>query len=162
MDNHLNKFDSKQHNLIHILHDTQTKYGYIPPEAVTEIAARLNLSPAEVFGVLTFYKAFSLKPRGKHVITICMGTACHVRGAPAILDEFERTLKIDAGETTEDNRFTLEKVNCVGACALGPIIITDGNYHGQMQTRDVKNVLKRLSGNDKKESSRNETPEKEQ
>jgi len=157
MDNHLDNINSKQHNLIHVLHDTQAKYGYIPPEAITEIAKQLNISRSEVFGVLTFYKAFSMIPRGEHVITICMGTACHVRGAPAILDEFERSLEIDAGETTADNRVTLETVNCVGACALGPIVITDGAYHGQMRTRDVKNALKSLSGNGKKKSQSNES-----
>lgn len=161
MDNHLNKFDSKQQNLIHILHETQAQYGYIPPEKIAEIARHLNITRAEIFGVLTFYKAFSLNPRGKHLITICMGTACHVRGAPAVLDEFKRTLKIDAGETTADNRFTLETVNCVGACALGPIVIGDGIYHGQMRTKEIKRVLKTLSENEEEASERNVTPEKE-
>ena len=160
MENHLEIINSRQHKLIHFLHDAQEKHGYIPPEEITEIAKKLNISQSEVFGVLTFYKAFSLIPRGKHVITICMGTACHVRGAPAILDEFERSLEIDAGETTADNNFTLETVNCVGACALGPIVITDGNYHGQMKTRDVKHVLDSLSGDGKKKSQTNKSRKK--
>ena len=121
-----------QRELIHMLHDAQKKFGYIPAQSISEISRELKISESEIFGVLTFYKAFTLKPRGKHLITICMGTACHVRGAPMILDEFERKLGIEAGETSEDNLFTLETVNCVGACALGPIAIADGDYHGQM------------------------------
>lgn len=144
MEKDLNEFDKNQKELIHILHRIQTKYGYIPPQAITEISRHLNISESEIFGVLTFYKAFTLEPRGKYLITICMGTACHVRGAPAILDEFERKLDIKAGETTEDKMFTLETVNCVGACALGPIIIADGEYHGQMKTREVDKVIEKI------------------
>ena len=113
---------------------------------------QLKISESEIFGVLTFYKAFSLKPRGEHLITVCMGTACHVRGAPMILDEFKRKLGIESGETTEDNQFTLETVNCVGACALGPIAIADGEYHGQLKTREVDKVIKE-SMNKKRNSS---------
>jgi len=133
-----------QRELIHMLHDAQKKFGYIPAQSISEISKELKISESEIFGVLTFYKAFTLKPRGKHLITICMGTACHVRGAPMILDEFERKLGIKAGETSEDNQFTLETVNCVGACALGPIAIADGDYHGQMKTKEVDEVVKKL------------------
>jgi len=127
-----------------MLHDAQKKFGYIPAQSISEISRELKISESEIFGVLTFYKAFTLKPRGKHLITICMGTACHVRGAPMILDEFERKLGIAAGETSEDNQFTLETVNCVGACALGPIAIAGGDYHGQMKTREVDDIIKKL------------------
>jgi NADH-quinone oxidoreductase subunit E len=127
-----------------MLHDTQEKFGYIPAHSISQISRELKISESEIFGILTFYKAFALKPRGKHLITICLGTACHVRGAPRILDEFERKLGIEAGETTEDNLFTLETVNCVGACALGPIAIADGDYHGQMKTREVDEIIKKL------------------
>jgi NADH-quinone oxidoreductase subunit E len=133
-----------QRELIHMLHDAQKKFGYIPAQSISEISRELKISESEIFGVLTFYKAFTLKPRGKHLITICMGTACHVRGAPMILDEFERKLGIEAGETSEDNLFTLETVNCVGACALGPIAIADGDYHGQMKTKEVDEIVKKL------------------
>jgi NADH:ubiquinone oxidoreductase subunit E len=133
-----------QRELIHLLHDTQKKFGYIPAQSISQISRELKISESEIFGVLTFYKAFTLKPRGKHLITICMGTACHVRGASMILDEFERKLGIAAGETSEDNLFTLETVNCVGACALGPIAIADGDYHGQMKTREVDEIIKKL------------------
>lgn len=137
-------FNKNQKDLIHILHDVQRKYGYIPSQAISDISRYLKISESEIYGVLTFYKAFTLKPRGKHVVTICMGTACHVRGAPMILDELKRKLGIEPGETTSDNLFTLETVNCVGACALGPIIIADGDYHGQMKTREVDKLVEKL------------------
>ena len=144
MENIVSESNKNHRKLIHMLHDTQKKFGYIPAHSISQISRELKISESEIFGVLTFYKAFALKPRGKHLITICMGTACHVRGAPMILDEFERKLGIKAGETTEDNLFTLETVNCVGACALGPIAIADGDYHGQMKTREVDEIIKKL------------------
>lgn len=137
------EFSSDQRELIHSLHKIQKEYGYIPPESISELSRNLKISESEIFGVLTFYKAFTLEPRGKHLITICMGTACHVRGAPMILDEFKRRLDIEPGETTEDKSFTLETVNCVGACALGPIVISDGTYHGQMKMREVDKIIKK-------------------
>ena len=140
----MSESNKDQRELIHMLHDTQEKFGYVPAQSISQISRELKISESEIFGVLTFYKAFALKPRGKHLITICLGTACHVRGAPMILDEFERKLGIEAGETTEDNLFTLETVNCVGACALGPIAIADGDYHGQMKTREVDEIIKKL------------------
>jgi NADH-quinone oxidoreductase subunit E len=146
MEDILKEFKRDQGELIHILHRTQSECGYISPESISAIAKHLRISESMIFGVLTFYKAFSLQPRGKHLITICMGTACHVRGAPRILDELQRELCIKAGETTEDGQFTLETVNCVGACALGPIVISDGEYRGQMQTRDVKTLLGDIKG----------------
>lgn len=139
----VSEFSSDQRELIHILHNIQKEYGYIPSESISEISRNLKISESEIFGVLTFYKAFTLEPRGKHLITICMGTACHVRGAPMILDELRRRLGIEPGETTEDKSFTLETVNCVGACALGPIVISDGTYHGQMKTREVDKIIKK-------------------
>lgn len=141
MEKLLNEFEPNQKDLIHILHRVQAEFGYIPPEAISAIAKHLKITENQIYGVLTFYKAFSLKPRGKHLITICLGTACHVRGAPRILDEFKRGLGVDPGETTGDNQFTLETVNCVGACALGPIVIADGDYHGQMKTREVDKLI---------------------
>jgi len=141
--------EANQRDLIHILHKVQAEKGYISPEAIAAISKHLRISENEIYGVLTFYKAFSLKPRGKHLVTICMGTACHVRGAPRILDEFKRGLCLEPGETSEDNLFTLETVNCVGACALGPIAIIDGNYHGQLKTRDVDRLIGGIKNNSK-------------
>ena len=144
MEKLLDEFEPNQKDLIHILHRIQAEFGYIPPEAISAVAKHLKITENQIYGVLTFYKAFSLKPRGKHLITICMGTACHVRGAPRILDEFKRGLGIEPGETTEDDQFTLETVNCVGACALGPIVISDGDYHGQMKTREVDKLIEQI------------------
>jgi len=144
----LSRFDQAQKELIHILHEIQKEYNHIPPEVIPEMAEKLKISESEIFGVLTFYNAFTLEPRGKHLVTICMGTACHVRGAPMILDEFQRRLGIEAGQTSEDKEFTLERVNCVGACALGPIAIIDGEYHGQMKTQEVQKLLKAIDRTD--------------
>jgi NADH-quinone oxidoreductase subunit E len=118
--------------LIPILQDLEERDGWLPPEALDEVARRLDLSPAHVWSVATFYKAFSLKPRGRHRCTICLGTACHVRGGAGILEHFERKLGIHAGETTADGEITLERVNCLGACALAPLVVVDGRYQGQM------------------------------
>lgn len=145
----IDEVNQDQRELIHILHDVQRHHGYIPGEIISRISRQLKISESEIFGILTFYKAFTLKPRGKHLITICMGTACHVRGAPMILDEFKRKLDIEPGDTTEDNLFTLETVNCVGACALGPIAITDGAYHGQMKTREVDSLIEKLKAEER-------------
>lgn len=150
MEKVIEHFDRDQKELIHILHKLQKHYGYIPPQSIHQISRQLKISESEIFGVLTFYKAFSLKPRGKHLITVCLGTACHVRGAPVILDEFRRKLSIEPGENTKDNLFTLETVNCVGACALGPIVIGDGDYHGQMKTKEVAKLVEKLKEEDKK------------
>ena len=130
-------------SLVSILQDIQFEYRYLPEDALRVVARQLDLQLIQVYGVATFFKAFSLKPRGEHTVTVCLGTACHVRGAPAVLDEAKRQLGIEPGETTEDMSFTLETVNCLGACALGPIMVVDGKYHGQMSPGKVKKVLKK-------------------
>ncbi len=127
--------------LVSILQDVQAQYNYLPKHKLLEVAEQLDIPHSQVFAVATFYKAFSLAPRGKHIINVCLGTACHVRGAPRILDTIERGLKIKAGSTAADRSATLETVNCVGACALGPIVIVDGEYHGQMTVSKVEKVI---------------------
>lgn len=127
--------------LVAILQDIQTEYNYLPKESLSQISEGLEIPMTQVYSVATFFKAFSLKPRGRHIINVCLGTACHVRGAGRVLDEIGRQLDIKTGETTEDFRFTMETVNCVGACALGPIVIIDGKYSGQMKTDRVKTLL---------------------
>jgi NADH-quinone oxidoreductase subunit E len=127
--------------LVAILQDVQAEYNYLPKEALNWISDGLEIPLSRVYSVATFFKAFSLKPRGRHVINVCLGTACHVRGAGRVLDEIGRQLDIKPGETSEDFRFTLETVNCVGACALGPVVIIDGKYSGQMKTDKVKTLL---------------------
>jgi len=128
--------------LVSILQDVQAELNYLPEDALKEVSQGLELPLTQVYSVATFFKAFSLKPRGRHLVNICMGTACHVRGSVGILEKLEQVLGILPGETTRDYRFTLETVNCVGACALGPIVMVDGKYHGQMTADKVDAVLK--------------------
>lgn len=127
--------------LVSILQDIQEIYNYLPKETLEAVAEKMDMPLIDVCGTATFYKAFSLTPRGKHIITVCVGTACHVRGGPWIVEELENTLGIHPGETTEDGLFTLETVNCLGACALGPVMVIDGEYYGQMTTKKVGSIL---------------------
>lgn len=132
---------AKQRYLIQILQEVHEAFNYLPEDALRRISHRLKLPFAEVYGTASFYKAFSLEPRGKHIMQVCMGTACHVRGAGRILDEIKRILSINPGMTTEDRLFTLETVNCLGACALGPIVVVDGQYHGNMVIGGVPKLI---------------------
>ncbi len=129
--------------LIATLEDIQAKYGYLPKEQLGEVAEETGRSLVDIYGVATFYRAFSLKPRGKHLISACLGTACHVRGGPVIAREIEQQLGIKAGETTLDNEFTLETVNCLGACALGPVVVVDGHYFPKVTASKVKEILEK-------------------
>jgi len=129
-------------NLIHILQDMNSEFGYLPEEGLRRVSAVMAVPLVEVCGMATFFKSFRLEPRGRHLITVCMGTACHVRGAPRVVEKMEQDLGIHRGQTTSDQRFTLETVNCVGACALGPTVIVDGNYHGQVNANQVDPLLK--------------------
>ncbi|MBI4668539.1 MAG: NAD(P)H-dependent oxidoreductase subunit E [Elusimicrobia bacterium] len=129
--------------LITILQKVQSEYNYLPVEALNQIALTFEMPLAEVYSVATFYKTFSFKPRGKHCATVCLGTACHVRGAGRILSEAEKALGVKAGETTPDNEYTLETVNCLGACALGPIIVLDKTYHGLMTPKKTEGLFKK-------------------
>ena len=137
------KGDASQ--LIPILQDIQAEFYYLPKEALTQVSDTMGVPMSRVYGVATFFKAFSLKPRGKHIINVCLGTACHVRGVPKILDQIERGLGIIPGETTDDLKFTLETVNCMGCCALGPVIKIDDEYFGQMKADKIDAVLDKYS-----------------
>ena len=138
----IDKYDGNTDSLISILQDIQSEYKYLPEDTLRHVSKSLGLPLIQVYGVATFFKAFSLKPRGKHSVCTCLGTACHVRGAPSVLDELERTLGIKNGETTDDMEYSLDTVNCLGACALGPIVVVDDEYHGQMSPGKVGKILK--------------------
>ena len=131
--------------LVDILQDTQAEIGYLPKEALEEVSRGLEVPQSRVYSVATFFKAFSLKPRGRHLINVCMGTACHVRGAVKVLEKVEQELGIKTGETTGDLKFTLETVNCVGSCALGPMVIIGEDYHGEMSPEGVVAVLEQYN-----------------
>jgi len=130
--------------LIMVLQDAQKEFNWLPEPVLHRIATRLGVPWAEVYGAASFYKAFSLEPRGRHIVQVCVGTACHVRGAQRILDELERRLDVPAGSTTKDGLFTIETVNCLGACALGPIVAVDGEIHGSMTASRVPRLLERF------------------
>ena len=140
----INREATGQGSLIAALEEIQDRYQYLPPEALILASERMGIPLSQTYAVATFYNAFSLMPKGKHNLCVCMGTACHVRGSPQLLDRLETKLGIDAGETTRDRMFTLETVNCLGACALGPIVVTDGEYSGQMTLQKADRLLKRV------------------
>ena len=135
------KYGNRRRFLIAILQDIQEEERYLPKEALCQVAQRLGMPLADVYGVATFYSAFSLEPRGRHEVTVCLGTACHVRGSQRILEEFERRIGVKAGHTTEDREFTLETVNCLGCCAIGPVVVVDREYHGEMTTNRVRTLV---------------------
>lgn len=139
----INKYNAQQGSLISILQDIQEEYRYLPRDALEHTARRLGLPRTQVFGVATFFKAFTLKPLGRQLVHVCMGTACHVRGSQNVLEEVERRLALKAGDTTPDGEYTLETVNCVGACALGPVVVMNEEYHGQMSPLKVEKILKK-------------------
>ncbi|MFH1023829.1 MAG: NAD(P)H-dependent oxidoreductase subunit E [Planctomycetota bacterium] len=126
------------------LEAVQDRYGYLPETAIRIVAERTGRALSDVYGVATFYKAFRLKPRGKHLLTVCLGTACHVRGGPRVAEAFARQLNVRAGETTADGEFSLETVNCLGACALGPVVVVDGRYYPKVSPGKVAGLLKQI------------------
>jgi NADH-quinone oxidoreductase subunit E len=136
--------DHQPSELLAILQDIQRSENWLPEEALVQVATGLQVPLTRVYGMATFFSSFSLKPRGRHVCTVCMGTACHVRGAQRLVEHVQRDYGIGPGETTPDLRLTLETVNCVGACALGPLAIVDDEYHGQLSTQKLGRLLKTL------------------
>ena len=133
----------KEGGLISVLESIQAKYGYLPRGALEEVAKETGQSLVDIYGVATFYKAFSLTPRGNHLVSACLGTACHVRGGPSIAKEISAQLNVKSGETTEDREFTFETVNCLGACALGPVVVIDGHYFPNVKTSMIQDILKK-------------------
>ncbi|MEE9912144.1 MAG: NADH-quinone oxidoreductase subunit NuoE [Deltaproteobacteria bacterium] len=139
------KYKGDRTALIAVLQDIQDAFNYLPKEALKTAATAMNMPFTRMYEAATFYTAFSLKPRGKNVIKICKGTACHVRGASALQDKFERTLNIKPGEMTPDGKFSLETVNCVGACALGPVVVINTDYHGQVTMKKVDKLIEKIN-----------------
>ena len=140
----LERYRRNPEQIIAILHALQDQERYLPEEDLRCLARELQIPASQLFQISTFYKAFSLKPRGKHQCNVCMGTACHVRGAPLILEEVERKLGIKSGETTPDLEFSLDTVNCLGACSLAPIVNVDGEYYGNMSAPTVGRMLEQV------------------
>lgn len=137
----LKKYPAEKRHTLAILQDVQNKYGYIPRETMNYVAEYLSLPISDIYSMATFYKALSLKPKGRHVIKVCNGTACHIRGANLLIDELKEILNIKPGETTHDGLFSVEIVNCLGACALAPVMVVDGKYYGAMTKDKIKTVL---------------------
>jgi NADH-quinone oxidoreductase subunit E/NADP-reducing hydrogenase subunit HndA len=134
-------FDNKPGELINVLHKTQGKFGYLPAEVQEIVAKELNMSVAKVYGVVTFYSFFTMIPKGKFPISICTGTACYVRGADNVLQEFKRQLEIEVGETTDDGKFSLSCLRCVGACGLAPVVLVGDKTYGRVSPEGVKEIL---------------------
>ncbi len=141
VDTLIEKADGYLGGLITLLEQVQAKYGYLPEDKLRKIAVETGRSLVDVYGVATFYRAFSLKPRGKHLLSVCLGTACHVQGGPRIAEAFQQELGIQSGETTPDRSFSLETVNCLGACALGPVAVADGHYFSKVRAPKVKEII---------------------
>ena len=136
------RYGNNPARMIEILQDLQDIYGYLPEEVLKEVSRQTEVPLTRVYHVATFFKAFTLKPRGKYTIQVCTGTACHVKGSYRVLERFEDVLGIKPGDTTNDLFFTLETVNCVGCCALGPVVIIDGKYHGHVSPVQVDSLIK--------------------
>jgi NADH:ubiquinone oxidoreductase subunit E len=142
------KVAGRKRALIPVLQNIQDRFHWLPPEALEHVADALGVPLVQVYGVATFYRSFSLSPRGRHICTVCLGTACHVRGGPAVLEQFERKLGIAAGQTTPDGKYTLERVNCLGACALAPLAVVDGRYYSQMNPAKAEAILAGMEKDD--------------
>jgi len=146
----VDRYQEKRTALISILHDVQDRYKYLPEEALKMVASRLGMDINEIYGVATFYKAFTLVPQGKHSVTLCLGTACHVRGGTKILRELKSLLHIDPGQTTADRQFSLNTVNCMGVCAIGPVMFVDGKFYGEMNPLKAKKIIEKIGKNRRK------------
>ena len=144
IDEMIDKYGKDPSSLILVMQDIQAEYRFLPEPALVHIGEELGVPMSRIYNVATFYRTFSLKPKGKHQIHVCMGTACHVRGAKRIFDGVARELGVEAGETTEDEMFTLETVNCLGSCALGPLVTVDEEYVGKATQAKMKKVIDHL------------------
>ena len=140
----IKKYGSDSSQLVSILQDIQTEYNYLPRTALDKLAKKLDIPQSRVYSMATFFRAFSLEERGKHICNVCQGTACHVRGADLILESLERQLGVQRGQTTPDHKFTLETVNCMGCCATGPVVKIDDEFFGHMTNDKVEPMLSKF------------------
>ena len=140
----IESYIEKKEQLISLLQDVQAQFDYIPRDTLITISQKLDIPLSQVFSVATFFQAFSLKPRGRHTITVCLGTACHVRGGQRLVDKIGRDYNLKPGGTTPDERFTLETANCLGCCALGPVVVVDGKYESQVNPDKLDKILKKF------------------
>ena len=150
LDDHAEKIDSvinsyigKKELLVSLLQDIQAEFNYLPKDVLIKVSQKMDIPLSQVYSVATFFKAFSLLPRGRHIVTVCLGTACHVRKGHRLVDTFERKFGIKSGENTPDMRFTLETVNCLGCCVMGPLVVVDGQYYSQMNGDKLNRVLEK-------------------
>lgn len=148
MEKILNKYKQEKDNLIQILNEVQEHYGYIPGEAQRAISEYLSIPMAEIYGVVTFYSRFTLKPKGKYHIAVCLGTACFVKGSEKILDRVKERLKIDVGETTKDGKFSLEATRCIGACGLAPVFTVNSEVYGKATVKMMDEILDKYMAED--------------
>ena len=144
MEEILNKYKQEKDNLIQILNEVQEHYGYVPDSAQKAISEYLSIPMAEIYGVVTFYSRFTLKPKGKYHIAVCLGTACFVKGSEKILDRVKERLKIDVGETTKDGKFSLEATRCIGACGLAPVFTVNGEVYGKATVKMMDEILDKI------------------
>lgn len=144
LDEIIERYRFDESGIIGILHEIQEKERYLPENALRYVCEKLDIPPSQIYHLATFFKAFSLVPKGKHNVTVCLGTACHVRGGQKIVENLGRELKVKAGQTTKDKLITLETVNCLGCCAIGPIVVVDGEYHGEMSSQKAIKIVEDL------------------
>ena len=141
LDEHIDSLPTKQGALIAVLHKAQDIFGYLPIEVQNHIAQKLEIPASKVYGVVTFYSFFTMKKKGFYKVAVCMGTACFVKGAQDILDEFKNDLKVESGGVTEDGMFSVDALRCIGACGLAPVITVNGKYYGRITKHDVKGII---------------------
>ncbi len=137
----IDKYEGNESNLIQILLEIQREERWLPKDTLERVGQRLGIPLTQIYHIATFYKAFSLVPRGRHSVSVCTGTACHVRGAPRLLDRVTESLKIEPGQTSEDMYFSLDTVNCLGCCALGPVLVLDGEYHSNPTSEQIETLF---------------------
>lgn len=149
VDRIIDRYNARITGSVSILQDIQSRYKHLPKEALVQMGKRLDMPLSQIFSLATYYKAFTLKPRGTHLVCVCMGTACHVKGAPKLIDELTKKLGIKPGQTSKDSKFTLEAVNCLGACALGPLMVVDKEYYSKVDGTKIDTILKKYKGTSK-------------